>query len=67
MTEILMSIHHKWAELIYSGEKTVELRKSAPKALDGDGLKVYLYETDLTGISWFGGQVNGTKSIQDGR
>ncbi len=51
MTEILMSIHHKWAELIYSGEKTVELRKSAPKALDGDGLKVYLYETDLKSIT----------------
>ena len=51
MTEILMSIHHKWAELIYSGEKTVELRKSAPKALDGDGLKVYIYETDLKSIT----------------
>ena len=46
-----MSIHHKWAELIYSGEKTVELRKTAPKALDGDDLKVYLYETDLKSIT----------------
>ena len=51
MTEILMSIYHKYAKLIYSGEKTVELRKSAPKALDGDGLKVYLYETDLKSIT----------------
>lgn len=51
MTEILMSIHHKYAELIYSGEKTVELRKTAPKALDGDGLKVYLYDTKLKSIT----------------
>lgn len=51
MTEILMSIHHRYAELIYSGEKTVELRKTAPKALDGDGLKVYLYDTKLKSIT----------------
>ena len=26
MNDILMSIHSKWAKLIYSGEKTVEIR-----------------------------------------
>ena len=28
---ILMSIHHEWADLIYSKYKTIELRKTAPK------------------------------------
>ena len=28
---ILLSIHHKYAELIYSGLKTVEVRKSYPR------------------------------------
>jgi len=29
MAEILMSIHGKFADMIFSGEKTIELRKSA--------------------------------------
>ncbi len=28
---VLLSIHHKYAELIYSGEKTAEIRKSYPR------------------------------------
>ena len=51
MTKILMSIHHKYAQLIYSGEKTVELRKTTPTALDDEQLMVYLYETDLKSIT----------------
>lgn len=51
MTKILMSIHHKYAQLIYSGEKTVELRKTTPTALDDEKLMVYLYETDLKSIT----------------
>lgn len=53
MKEILMSIHHKWAQLIYSGEKTLELRKTAPKAAMPmiPGVKVYLYDTDLKSIT----------------
>ena len=51
MKEILMSIHHKWAELIYSGEKTLELRKTAPKGFEKGELKVYLYETDLKSVT----------------
>lgn len=46
-----MSIHHKYAQLIYSGEKTVELRKTTPTALDDEKLMVYLYETDLKSIT----------------
>ncbi|MBQ3716634.1 MAG: ASCH domain-containing protein [Fibrobacter sp.] len=51
MKEILMSIHHKWAQLIYSGEKTLELRKTAPKGFEKGEIKVYLYETDLKSIT----------------
>lgn len=31
MQTILMSIHPKWCERIFNGEKTIEVRKSAPK------------------------------------
>lgn len=41
---ILLSIHPKWAQKIYSGEKTVEWRKTYPKIISED-TKVYLYET----------------------
>lgn len=39
---ILLSIHPKWAQKIYSGEKTVEWRKTFPKGYSGI---VFLYET----------------------
>ena len=42
MRAILMSIKHKWCEKIFSGEKTVEVRKSAPKEVP---FKAYIYET----------------------
>lgn len=42
---VLLSIHPKWAQKIYSGEKTIEWRKSFPfKKWHGE-MKVYLYET----------------------
>ena len=43
MKAILMSIKHKWCELIFSGEKTIEVRKTAPKLKPP--FKVYVYET----------------------
>ena len=43
MKAILMSIKPKWCELIFSGEKTVEVRKTAPKL--EPPFKVYVYET----------------------
>ena len=43
MKAILMSIKHKWCELIFSGEKTVEVRKIAPKLKPP--FKVYVYES----------------------
>ena len=42
MKAILMSIKPKWCEKIFSGEKTVEVRKTAPKEVP---FKVYVYET----------------------
>lgn len=43
MKAVLMSIKPKWCELIESGRKTVELRKTKPKL--ETPFKVYIYET----------------------
>lgn len=42
MKAILMSIKRKWGEMIFSGEKTVEVRKTAPKLKPP--FKAYVYE-----------------------
>lgn len=42
MTEIMASIKPEWCELIASGKKTAEVRKSAPKETP---FKAYIYET----------------------
>lgn len=42
---ILLSIKPKWAEKIYSGEKTIEFRKSIPKNFDTTEDVVFIYET----------------------
>lgn len=42
---ILLSIHPKWAEKIYSGEKRVEWRKNAPSNPFIDQIPIFLYET----------------------
>lgn len=44
MPDIIMSIHPKWADKIYSGEKKIEWRKTKPRQYDSK-MKVYLYET----------------------
>lgn len=43
MKEVLISIRPKWCELIASGEKTVEVRKTKPKL--EPPFKVYIYCT----------------------
>lgn len=43
MKSILLSIHPKWCELIASGKKTIEVRKTKPK-LDTP-FKCYIYQT----------------------
>jgi hypothetical protein len=43
MKSVLISINPKWCELIASGEKTVEVRKTKPKL--ETPFKVYIYET----------------------
>ena len=43
MKSVLLSIHPKWCELIASGEKTVEVRKTKPKI--EPPFKCYIYET----------------------
>lgn len=43
MKAVLMSIKPKWCEKIFNGEKTVEVRKTAPKL--EPPYKVYVYRT----------------------
>ena len=43
MQAIMISIHPKWCELIASGKKTVEVRKTRPKI--ETPFKCYIYET----------------------
>ena len=47
MKAVLMSIHPKWCELIFSGEKIIEVRKTAPKL--ETPFKVYMYQTKHKG------------------
>lgn len=49
MKAVLMSIHPKWCELIFSGKKTIEVRKTAPKL--ETPFKVYVYRTKHKGKS----------------
>ena len=43
MKQVLISIQPKWVELIASGKKTIEVRKTAPKL--ETPFKCYIYET----------------------
>lgn len=46
--KIMLSIHHEHSELIYSGKKTLEIRKNAPRRKSwGGGIydTIFLYET----------------------
>ena len=67
MRAILMSIKPKWCELIFSGEKTVEVRKTAPKL--ELPFKVYVYDTkkafDITDIYDLSTDV--VRKVADGR
>lgn len=46
-----MSIHGKYADLIFSGEKTVELRKTAPVSFGNGETTVFLYNTDTKSVT----------------
>ena len=48
MHEVLISIQPKWCELIASGKKTVEIRKTRPKI--NTPFKCYIYQTKM---KWF--------------
>ena len=48
MKSILMSIQPKWCELIASGKKTIEVRKTAPKEVP---FKVYIYCTGVKNLN----------------
>lgn len=46
--KIMLSIHHKYAELIFSGAKTLEIRKTAPSGGSYPYI-IYMYETKRDG------------------
>ena len=70
MTEIMLSIRPKWCELIASGRKTIEIRKTKPNC--DVPFKVYIYCTkdfrtstkDRNHEFWIGEPING---VSDGR
>ncbi len=41
---VILSIHPKWAKLIYEGKKTIEWRKTTPQKADSQSV-IFLYET----------------------
>lgn len=45
MKSVILSVQPKWCELIASGEKTIEVRKTAPKL--ETPFKVYVYQTKI--------------------
>ena len=45
MKSVLMSIRPHWCDLIFRGEKTVEVRKSKPKLEYPVKFKVFVYDT----------------------
>lgn len=45
--KVMLSIHHKYAELIFSGQKTLEIRKTAPSC--SYPYIIYMYETKRDG------------------
>ena len=45
--KVMLSIHHKHAERIFSGEKTLEIRKTAPSC--SYPYIIYMYETKDSG------------------
>ena len=50
MKAVMISIQPKWVEKIASGQKTIEVRKTAPKEVP---FKAYIYETkDTTETPW---------------
>ena len=70
MNEIMLSIRPKWCELIASGQKTIEIRKTKPRC--NVPFKVYIYCTEDFRTStknrnhkfWIGEAING---VSDGR
>ena len=55
MKSVLISIQPKWCELIASGKKTIEVRKTKPKL--ETPFKCYIYCTNQKGYAFFTDQV----------
>lgn len=46
MKKVLISIHPKWCELIFNGQKTIEVRRTSPKQLETP-FEVVVYQTKI--------------------
>ena len=46
MKKVLMSIHPKWCEKIFNGQKTIEVRRTSPKQLETP-FEVVVYQTKI--------------------
>lgn len=57
MKSVLMSIQPKWCELIASGKKTIEVRKTRPKI--ETPFKCYIYETNWKDNTYWKNKHNG--------
>lgn len=55
MKSVLISIRPKWCEKIASGEKTIEVRKTAPKEVP---FKAYIYETKESKMRYLNDRFN---------
>ena len=66
MKAVLISIQPKWCELIASGKKTIEVRKTRPKI--ETPFKCYIYCTKQRNVSdEYGGNRNGHIYINNGK
>ncbi len=50
MVNILMSIKPKWCELIFSGQKMDEIRRTKPNGQPGETYTVYVWQTGGGGV-----------------
>lgn len=55
MKSVLISIRPQWCEKIMSGEKTIEVRKTAPKEVP---FKAYIYETKESKMRYLNDRFN---------
>lgn len=49
MSDIILAIRPKWAELIFAGKKTIEVRRGMPRNITADDTVYFLYNSEIHG------------------